>query len=104
MPYPHGPTCQCPPLPQDAGLLAYTVDCDHYQSLNTALAEVAVLRVLTTDPKSPSNLVQLSSAPAACDETMTCTCNDCTKDRAKRIRQGVRDHATNGIPIKRRAA
>ena len=41
MPHPHGPSCRCPPLPHDAGLLAYTVDCDHHDALAALLASLA---------------------------------------------------------------
>lgn len=102
MPHPHGPTCTCPPLPHDAGLLAYTVDCIHHVQLEQALDKIVRLRVLTTDPKPPANLVALPSEPRACDGTMTCICADCTKDRGRRVRQGVRP--SQPIPIKQRRA
>ena len=44
MSYPHGDDCRCPELPSDAGLLAYTVDCDHYAQL------AAVLRAMRPTP------------------------------------------------------
>lgn len=42
MPYPHRADCRCPPLPPDPGLLAYTVDCEHYEQLIRALARLHV--------------------------------------------------------------
>jgi hypothetical protein len=107
MPHPHGTTCTCPPLPRDAGLLAYTIDCDHYAKLAKALAKLAepapqtaTLRVLTTGP-DPDNLVTLID-PASCDQTMTCDCLRCASERAERVRRGVRP--SQSLPIKRREA
>ena len=40
MPHPHGPNCRCPDLPPDAGLLAYTVDCNHHDQLKAALTKM----------------------------------------------------------------
>lgn len=62
--------------------------------------DTVTLRVLTTGP-APDNLVELIDR--RCDQTMTCQCDDCTTERARRVRAGVRD-TDGGIPIKRRRA
>ena len=41
MPHPHGSDCRCPPPAPDDGLLAYTIDCEHYDALSALLARIA---------------------------------------------------------------
>lgn len=90
----HGPACRCPEPTADDGLLAYTVDCAHYEQLARALKAIArkpktaVLRVLTTDPEPPSNLVDL--AAPVCDGSLVCDCPECVQDRAERVKKGIR--------------
>lgn len=102
MPHPHGDTCRCPAPTIHDGLLAYTVDCDHYDSLRAALAKVVKLRVLTTDPQPPDNLVRLPSDPQACSGEMVCPCLSCQAERSQRVRRGVRP--SQPLPFKRKAA
>ncbi|HXO85130.1 MAG TPA: hypothetical protein VN803_06365 [Gemmatimonadales bacterium] len=105
MPYPHGSTCRCPPLPSQAGLLGYTVNCDHHEQLTAALAKLAdkpesavTLRVLTTE--TPAGAISLE--PIVCDGSLTCPCAACDAERAARVKRGVRK--SEPIPIRRRLA
>lgn len=102
MPHPHGDTCRCPPPQPDDGLLAYTVDCDHYRDLRETLDRVAVLRVTTFPATPPANLVALPD-PTACDQSMTCQCTTCSRERARRVRQGARDVRQPWMPVRRAA-
>jgi hypothetical protein len=109
LPWPHGEHCACPQPPDTTGgLLAYTIDCDHYAQLSDALAQIADqpndarLRALTFGP-TPDNVVTLHDTPV-CTGRLDCPCADCRAIVAKRVRQGVRQHKHDGIPIRRRPA
>lgn len=80
MPYPHGRACRCPQLVPDAGLLAYTVDCDHYDQLAAALSRMQSRPVAVAEPVD---------AGPACDGSYCCGCGQCERDRAKRRRAKV---------------
>lgn len=92
MPYPHGADCKCPALPADAGLLAFTVDCEHHAELSEALrrlerynmSPVKIADVLDTR----GNVV--ATLERACDGSFTCSCKACEREKAARVRQGVR--------------
>lgn len=103
LPHPHGQACRCPTPGPDGGLLAYTVDCDHYTQLAAALARVATLRVTTFDPAPPANLVALPTVKP-CDGSMTCCCERCGRERAQRVRNGVHQARQPWEPLRRRAA
>lgn len=103
MPYPHGEACRCPDPGADGGLLHFTVDCDHYTELAAALSRVATLRVLTTDPQPHPNLVALPDM-RPCSGTMTCECERCGRERAQRVRKGVRQIRQPWDVQRRRAA
>lgn len=82
--------CRCPD--HHPGLLA-TAKTDPV-GLAAALDRIAgkptaTLRVLTTDP-APENLIPLPSDPKPCDGSMCCVCKACEKERATRVRSGVR--------------
>ena len=109
MPYPHGPSCRCPsPLPADAGLLKFTVDCEHFDALSASLDAISgqqpVLRVLPTEPEPPSNLVPLPSDGPSCTGEMTCSCLRCSNERAQRVRRGVRPSSPIPLKVIRKAA
>lgn len=82
MPHPHGSACRCPMLPPDAGLLAFTVDCDHYDDLAAALARVA--------GPAPRRIVVLPVDSDRCDGSMTCSCVHCAEERRQRIVRPIR--------------
>lgn len=102
----HGAACRCPPLPPDAGLLAFTVSCDHYEQLARALKRLearpdpssAVLRVLTTE--IPEDAITVDGE-RACDGSYGCGCLKCSADRVAAVKRGVRPSAP--IPIRRAA-
>lgn len=64
-------------------------------------SNTAVLRVLTTEPRQPDNLVVLDNT-IECSDTYTCICLQCQLDRARLVKRGVR--TSQPIPVKRRAA
>jgi hypothetical protein len=82
MPHPHGGICRCPILPPDAGLLAFTVDCDHYEQLAAALTRIA--------GAAQSRVVALPADPDPCDGSMTCACRKCSEERRRRIVHPIR--------------
>lgn len=64
-------------------------------------ATAATLRVLTTDPEPPSNLVTLDNT-VACNDSYTCPCIACHLGRVRAMRRGVRP--SSPLPVKMRAA
>lgn len=101
--------CMC--AEHHLGLLAYTVNEHHHQSLARALNElrgpqVMSLSVLTFDPEPAPNVVPLPKV-VECDGSYECQCAKCAPATAHRVQQGGRrdDHPFGGMPVKiRRAA
>lgn len=62
---------------------------------------VAVLRVLTTEPDPLPGLVELDNT-VECNDTLTCPCAGCQLDRIRAMRRGVRP--SEPLPVKQRAA
>lgn len=67
--------------------------------MNETTPDRATLRILTTDPEPPDNLV-VFDVPA-CTGAMTCPCPACQAERFKLVRRGVR--ASTPLPIRRAA-
>lgn len=62
---------------------------------------VAVLRVLTTEPDPLPGLVELDNT-LECNDSSTCPCVSCQLGRMRAMRRGVRESAP--LPVKQRAA
>ena len=97
MPHPHGSGCRCPPPALDDGLLAYTVDCAHYDALRVVLDRIA-------DAPKPAPLGDLL-APR-CDGTLACRCEVHAEQRRLQVAGRAREFRQpwEPRPARRRAA
>lgn len=82
------PDCRCPRCWGLAEYMQQATGKDY--GLERAPGCGVALRVLTTDPH-PDRLVALPSDPDPCSGGYDCVCRACVKDRASRVRSGVRE-------------